>query len=104
MKSDKFFATMDSFSQKLGLVSHLVDRLADKVLPHTTAQATCRPSGCWATGSGCGNHYCCMCTAPGVCYVTQHSQWVTYQCSNGKTGKCWNCIVDTCGWTAVAKC
>lgn len=101
----QFVSEVDNLVHLIRPVNQLINWVADKLIPHSTVQAaSCRPTGCWAESYGCGNHYCCMCTGPGVCYVTWHSQWVNYRCPNGTTGTCWNCIVEECGYTPVASC
>jgi len=52
--TDIVLTTVDRFSSRLGPVNTLVDRILNRIAPHTTARATCSSPYTICSGSVCG--------------------------------------------------
>lgn len=56
---------VDHTTRRTGPVSHVIDRVADRMLPQTTANAgSCPPSGYHSCGYTCSSHWLCWIADP----------------------------------------
>ncbi len=101
--NNNLIKNLDSISRHFPFFSKIIEEVADRLLPHTKAQADCKPAGCSTADWYCTNNYCCMCVGT-QCYVTYHEQHVRYWCPDGHFGECDNCITESCGYIPVDHC